>query len=1806
MEKQVVNVDVDSQSPFVQQLQKCFPQFEIVAKQATPNDHANARAFSHLASKLIELEVPVSVPILDIGSAPARRMYSEHQYHCVCPMKSPEDPDRLMNYANKLVEKSTEIMGKRLDTKLQDLKQLLETPDMETPSICFHTDETCRMHAEVSIMQDLYINAPASIYHQALRGVRRLYWIGFDTTQFMFGAMAGGYPTYNTNWADEKVLSARNIGLCSSPLREGLRRRLPLIKKKYLKPGQKVLFSVGSTLYPESRSDLQSWHLPSVFHLKGKEKFTCRCDTVVNCDGYVMKKITISPGIYGAPAGYAVTDNSEGFLLCKTTDVVGGERVSFPVTTYIPAVICDQMTGILATDVSAEDAQKLLVGLNQRIVINGKTNRNMNTMRNHLLPAVALGFSKWAKERRSDMEDERPLSSRSLWNLMWSCKTKKTHSFYRPPGTQTIVRVPSSFSAFPLSSIWTTSLPYSFRQKIKLIFAGRVKREIISITDGQVTSAQEKAVEHREAAEAELQRQALPPLVADRDTIVEEISVVLDDLTDDVGAALVETPRGAIKVVPSQSDKMIGKYLIISPQAVLRNPKLTQLHPLAEQTKIITHSGRNGRYAVQPYDGRVLVPTGSSIPWSDFLALSESATLVYNEREFINRKLHYIAINGPAKNTDEEQYRVGHVSTVDDEYVFDVDKRVCVKREEASGLVLSGELTNPPYHEMALEGLKSRPATPYKVETIGVIGTPGSGKSAIIKSTVSSKDLVTSGKKENCTEIENDVKKQRGMTISARTVDSVLINGCSRPVDILYVDEAFSCHSGTLIALIAIVKPRVKVVLCGDPKQCGFFNMMQLKVHFNDPERDICTETHYKYISRRCTRPVTAIVSTLHYDGKMKTTNPSTTPIIIDTTGNSKPKKGDIILTCFRGWVKQLQIEYPGFEVMTAAASQGLTRKGVFAVRQKVNENPLYAITSEHVNVLLTRTEDRIIWKTLQGDPWIKQLSDIPKGDFTATMDDWLTEHNTIMNAIGRTSAGRDAFSCKSNVCWAKSLAPILETAGIKLTAEQWADFFPQFARDEAHSATYALDVLCTKYFGLDLTSGLFSNKMVSLAFHPASPDRRVAHWDNATSEMKFGFNAAVAKELSARYQIMRQAGSGAQLDLIAGKPRQPSSQFNLVPVNRNLPHALALDYVAYAPKPIDEFVNSFKAYHVLLVSAQSISTTKKLTWVAPPGTVGADHHANLVLGFPSITRADLVVIDVPTAYRHHHYQQCEDHAATMKQLSRAALSNLKPGGTLAIKAYGYADRNSEDIVSAIARKFTRVSAVRPASASSNTEIFLVFRQFDNNRHRQFTLHHLNRLISSIYEGESDGVASAPAYRTVRGNIVDSTASVTVNIAKPDGAPMKGVGEALHKRWPDAFTATGMEPGTATLVRTGGKSIIHAVGPDYRKVSESEGHKIMQNAYFAVADLINKERFTSVAIPLLGNERKAGQGDRVDLSVNGLFTALDRTDADVSIYCLDKKRQSRIDDAIKMKENVTALLDEDLEVDDDLVWVHPASCLKGHRGYSTDKGKLYSYMEGTKFNKAALDMAEIYTLFPDVKEANEQICQYALGEPMDAIREKCPVESFPSSSPPKTVPCLCVYAMSPERVHRLRSTSSKNFTVCSSFPLPKYQVKNVQKVICTKVMLFNPSTPEFKPARVFVQPPADDAPAPSAPEPTPSRSPSPDTGIEEPQEELPPFSETNDSIRASLDNLSVYSMASSFESEPQSVTFTADVHSSAEPTPVAPPRTKRDRKRAAMLRASSETLSFGDFLEGEVDELASISFGDFSDEERDQFFGPEY
>nr|YP_002802302.1 nsP2 [Highlands J virus] len=786
----------------------------------------------------------------------------------------------------------------------------------------------------------------------------------------------------------------------------------------------------------------------------------------------------------------------------------------------------------------------------------------------------------------------------------------------------------------------------------------------------------------------------------------------------------VETPRRHIKVTSYPGEETIGSYAILTPQAVLNSEKLACIHPLAEQVLVMTHKGRAGRYKVEPYHGKVVVPEGVAIPIPDFQALSESATIVFNEREFVNRYLHHIAINGGALNTDEEYYKVVKSHEAESEYVFDIDARKCVKKADAGPLCLIGELVDPPFHEFAYESLKTRPAAPLKVPTIGVYGVPGSGKSGIIKSAVTKKDLVVSAKKENCAEIIKDVKRMRQMDIAARTVDSVLLNGVKHPVNILYIDEAFACHAGTLLAVIAIVKPK-KAVLCGDPKQCGFFNMMCLRVHFN---HDICTEVHHKSISRRCTQTVTAIVSTLFYDKRMKTVNPCADKIIIDTTGTTKPNKDDLILTCFRGWVKQLQIDYKNHEIMTAAASQGLTRKGVYAVRYKVNENPLYAQTSEHVNVLLTRTEKRIVWKTLAGDPWIKTLTAQYPGDFTATLDDWQREHDAIMARVLDAPYATDVYQNKVNVCWAKALEPVLATANIQLTRAQWETLAP-FRNDKAYSPEMALNFFCTRFFGVDLDSGLFSAPAVALTY-------KDHHWDNSPGRNMYGLNREVAKELAQRYPCLIKAiDTGRVADIRNNTIKDYLPTINIVPLNRRLPHSLVVHHKNLGQTDYSDFLSKLKGRTVLVIGDPVKIPGKRVESIgpSPDNTI----RCNLDLGIPTtVGKYDMVFVNVRTPYQYHHYQQCEDHAIHHSMLTCKAVQHLNNGGTCVAVGYGMADRATENIITAVARSFRFTRVCQPKSTAENTEVLFVFFGKDNGNHLQ-DQDRLSVVLDSIYQGST-------------------------------------------------------------------------------------------------------------------------------------------------------------------------------------------------------------------------------------------------------------------------------------------------------------------------------------------------------------------------------------------------------------------------------------------------------------------------------------
>nr|YP_005351234.1 non structural polyprotein ns123 [Southern elephant seal virus]AEJ36232.1 non structural polyprotein [Southern elephant seal virus] len=1778
MDGKTVFLDVDPEGPFMKHVERCFPSITVEARQVTPNDHANARAFSHLASKMIENEVQSDQVILDIGSAPSRRMFSAHHYHCICPMKAAEDPERMMRYAERLKAECERVTDKNLADKMADLQRVMQVPSEETESICLKTDATCEMRAQVAVYQDVYaVHGPSSIYAQALKGVRTVYWIGFDTTPFAYDALAGSYPLYNTNWADEAVLQSRNIGLCSSNLAEEKIGGWSLFRKKKLKATNSILFSVGSTLYKEDRNLLKSWHLPAVFHLKGKECFTCRCETLVSCEGYVLRKISISQGLYGEPCQYAVTHHHEGFLVAKVTDTIDGVRVSFPVTTYVPAIICDQMTGILATEVSPEDAQKLLVGLNQRIVVNGRTQRNTNSVKNFLLPLIAQAMSKWAQEYKTDVDGEKKLGARTRTVkccCVWAFKKQKQHTMYKKPDTQSIIKVPGEYSAF-MPTPWSAGLPYTLRKKILLLLRTTQEAHVL-ITNEDVERAKVAQTEAEEARLAEEQHAALPPLEPSAPELEDEIEV--EELLERAGAGVVETPRNAIRVVAHETDTMMGKYLVATPQLVLRSAKLECIHSLAEEVKVMTHSGRSGRYPVEAYDGRVLLPTGAALTVKHFQALAESATMVYNEREFINRKLYYIAIHGAALNTDDEQYKCTKASEASGEFVFDVDKRRCVPLADASGLVLVGELTNPPYHEMAYESLKTRPAHTHDVEIVGVYGVPGSGKSGIIKQLVTPNDLVSSGKKENCTEIMKDVKKARGLDIVARTVDSVLLNGVRRKIDTLYVDEAFACHAGTLLALISIVRPRRRVVLCGDPKQCGFFNVMQMKVHYN---YELCDTVHHKSISRRCTQAVTAIVSTLHYDGKMKTVNTVYGKPVVDTTGCTKPRPGDLILTCFRGWVKQLQLDYRGHEVMTAAASQGLTRHGVYAVRLKVNENPLYANKSEHVNVLLTRTDERIIWKTLSGDPWIKLLTEIPTGNFSATMQEWQNEHDTILNALHQPPGDRDVFAGKTKVCWAKALAPVLRTAGVILSAEEWSHLIPAFRNDEAFSPEVALNMICSRLFGHDLDSGLFSEEVVSMTY-------RNNHWDNSAGGKMWGFNEQVFNTLARRFPIMHQARATRQCPLLMyGTLADITSARVVPPVNRCLPHPLTTP--AKTPRDdTNQFWRKLPGSNILYVGCNPPDFgNKRREWLGHLDCGAAQVKTDLGLGIPAaMGRYDGIFVDVKST-ADDHYTRCEEHAIKMRMIAGDALFHLKPGAWMLLTTYGYADRISESVLTAIVCKFRSYKVLPKQFASDTAEVTLLLQAFDNGR-RQTNLGKLSAAISGLLHGLQPA-GTAPNYRVVRADIAKTTTEAVVNAANPLGVPGAGVCGAIARQWPKGFPAGKMQVGECKAVVTDDITILHTVGPDFRKTGEKEGDELLAMAYQNCAAEASSLGFHTLAIPLLSTGIYSAGVDRLDQSLKHLLNAFDETNIEVHIYCRDKTWESRILRVISTRDTVEELVEENVELSDEIVRVHPASSLEGREGYSSTTGSIYSFLPGTKFHQTAVDVAEIKALWPKEPEANEQICNYILGDSMNQIRDKCPVEDIGTTSPPCTVPCLCPYAMTAERVYRVRATAPKSFIVCSSFQLPKYRITGVQRVPCT---------------RPFKQVRSSGASKEVAEEVSlrPASSFSGRYG-----ERLTVKADVYsliDSRWDSIDSVKLPSLDTDSTTLSETPPPRYDTPAVATTPPVPPPRLKKLARQQALSQ-----ISFGDFEPGEPDRLAaesrasreapSITFGDFQENEVD-------
>nr|NP_740655.1 non structural protein P3 [Sleeping disease virus] len=325
----------------------------------------------------------------------------------------------------------------------------------------------------------------------------------------------------------------------------------------------------------------------------------------------------------------------------------------------------------------------------------------------------------------------------------------------------------------------------------------------------------------------------------------------------------------------------------------------------------------------------------------------------------------------------------------------------------------------------------------------------------------------------------------------------------------------------------------------------------------------------------------------------------------------------------------------------------------------------------------------------------------------------------------------------------------------------------------------------------------------------------------------------------------------------------------------------------------------------------------------------------------------------------------------------------------------------------------------------------------------------------------------APGYRVLNKNIITAEEEVLVNAANSNGRPGDGVCGALYGAFGDAFPNGAIGAGNAVLVRGLEATIIHAAGADFREVDEETGARQLRAAYRAAATLVTANGITSAAIPLLSTHIFSNGRNRLEQSFGALVEAFDTTECDVTIYCLANNMAARIQQLIddhareEFDEEVVVEEEEEHEANamcdtetlssfgDETVWVPKHSTLAGRPGYSATYGDRRSLFVGTKFHRAAVAMSSIEAAWPRTKEANAKLIEYIRGQHLVDVLKSCPVNDIPVGRPPSSLPCGCIYAMTPERVTVLKQRPQEGFVVCSAFKLPLTNIQDVTKVECT-------------------------------------------------------------------------------------------------------------------------------------------------------------
>jgi hypothetical protein len=287
-----------------------------------------------------------------------------------------------------------------------------------------------------------------------------------------------------------------------------------------------------------------------------------------------------------------------------------------------------------------------------------------------------------------------------------------------------------------------------------------------------------------------------------------------------------------------------------------------------------------------------------------------------------------------------------------------------------------------------------------------IVGVPGCGKTyAILNNHKPGKDLILTLTKHGCTEIRKQMASKLKVKINDlkenyRTVASILVNGSSKKVETVYIDEALLMHSGT-IGFIAHMTGANEIIIIGDEWQIPYIEREGVSdVLFSSP-RKYCHVTSVLTCTRRCPVDVTYALS-YFYPG-IYTKNTTTISMKMSHNTGLIADNQDTLYMTHTQKDKQSLINLGlgkrnGSAIMTIHEAQGQTFDNVTLIRLNRKNEDIY-MSTEHAIVAISRHRKSFLYLTQAGeDKVIKLMKSV--GNCEKSLEKWNSEQ-ALRNDIG-------------------------------------------------------------------------------------------------------------------------------------------------------------------------------------------------------------------------------------------------------------------------------------------------------------------------------------------------------------------------------------------------------------------------------------------------------------------------------------------------------------------------------------------------------------------------------------------------------------------------------------------------------------------------------------------------------------------------------------------------------------------------------------------------------------------------------------